>query len=453
MRLPWGLVLVQSILLVATPHVSADTIALSGGMLLDGYEAPPIHDPVVIIKDNKIVAAGPSHKVPIPDYATIIDTRGKTILPGLIDAHIHLDLIGHGSYDRYYEFIGGTRRLPEVMPIAAKQMLRAGITSAIDLGSPFQILEVKRKIESGEIPGPRLTISGPWLTRVYLDGVPDDYQVLISSPSDARKKTLQLINQGSDVIKTWVGLTKADYQAIVEAAHSKNVKVHAHLYQPDAIQDAIDAGVDVFQHVGSARNPPYSDDLVAQIAHKNIPIVQTISHRIWVYPRTIAFPTRLDNEFLQRDIPKDIYQELQASFENIHHLSYFSDIGLETRNAAKSASQFIEANAMMGVGTDAASPLNFHTEAIWIELGALVDSGMTPIQALSAATKTNAEILGQFHELGSVEAGKLADLIVVDGDVTTQLGSIPRVEVIIKNGDLWYQHTQAESVLATGREL
>ena len=147
-------------------------VAIVNGMLLDGYEAEPIHSATVIFENGRIVAAGPGHAVSVPDNAAIIDAGGKTVMPGLIDAHVHVDLIGHGDYDRYYEFLGGTERLHEVMPVAAKQMLRAGVTSAIDLGTPFQILDLRERIRAGEIPGPRLSIAGPWITRVYLEGLP-----------------------------------------------------------------------------------------------------------------------------------------------------------------------------------------------------------------------------------------------------------------------------------------
>ena len=148
------------------------------------------------------------------------------------------------------------------MPIAAKQMLRAGVTTALDLGAPFEILDVRRKIDAGEIPGPRLLVSGPWITRVEYDTIPDSYEEIISSPKEGARKALQLIDRGSDVIKTWEGLTQEDYHAIVAAAHSRGVKVHAHLYDPQAIKMAIEAGVDVFQHVGSGGNPPYEDCLL-----------------------------------------------------------------------------------------------------------------------------------------------------------------------------------------------
>lgn len=224
-------------------------------MLIDGYEAPPVHNAVVLVRGNRIVASGPAHEVQVPEGTPIIDARGKSVLPGLIDLHIHLDLIGHGDYDEYYNFIGGTERLDEMMPIAAKHMMRAGVTTAVDLGSPFDILAVRERIRTGEIPGPRLIVSGPWITRIKLDGVPDSYQVVINSPEEAAAKTHELIDTGSDVIKTWLGLTRDDLKAVVAAAHSRGVKVHSHLYKVPAMEDAIAAGVDVLQHVGSAKMP------------------------------------------------------------------------------------------------------------------------------------------------------------------------------------------------------
>jgi len=418
-------------------------VAIVGGMLLDGYEAEPIHHSVVVFENGRITQVGQKHNTVIPDNAVIIDAGGKTVMPGLIDTHMHIDLTGHGSYERYYEFMNGMERIDEFMPIAAKQMMRAGVTSGLDLGAPFQILEFRDRIRRGEIPGPRLTVSGPWITRLDYDTVPDEYEIIIDSPRQAAQKTRELIERGSDVIKVWVGLTAEDYKAVVDEAHKSGVKVHAHLYDPEAIRMAIDAGVDVFQHVGSARNPPYDDALLSEIAHKNIPIVQTISHRIWVYPATVAFPERLYDPVYKKDMPADIYEEFISSFENFHRLSYMQDIGQEIRNSKKSASQFIDAGAYMGVGTDAASPLNMHTEAMWREMSALVESGMTPIQVISAATKTNAEILGQFDELGTIEPGKLADIIIVDGNPLRNIEVLDYVDVVIKDGGVWYSERAA----------
>jgi imidazolonepropionase-like amidohydrolase len=423
-------------------------VAFVGGMLLDGYEAPPIHHSVVVIDNGRIVSVCSRADTPIPEDAVVIDAGGKTVLPGLIDAHVHVDLIGHGDYVRFYEFLRGMERVDEVMPIGAKQMLRAGVTSALDLGAPFNVLGVRERIERGEIPGPRLTISGPWITRIYLDSVPDEYQVMIDSPRQAALRTRELIERGSDVIKTWEGLSKEDYQSVVDVAHEHGIKVHAHLYEPGAIRAALDTGVDVLQHVGSAGNPAYDDALVREIAHRNIPVVQTISHRIWIFPATVNFPERLHDPVHRKDMPPDIYAEVMASVEDFRSLSYFHDIGRETRNSTIAARQFIEAGAYLGVGTDAASPLNFHTGAIWQELAALVESGMTPVQAISAATKTNAEILGKAGELGTIEEGKLADLIVVDGNPLAGIDALQRVDIVVRDGVIWYPETIAPGQLA-----
>ncbi|MDD9896204.1 MAG: amidohydrolase family protein [Gammaproteobacteria bacterium] len=418
-------------------------VAIVGGMLLDGYEAEPIHNSVVVFEDGRITAVGQRLNIVIPDNAVILDASGRTVMPGLIDAHMHVDLIGHGEYDDYYTFLNEMERLPEAMPIAAKQMLRAGVTSGLDLGAPFQILEFRERIRRGEIPGPRLTISGPWITRIDMAGIPDAYEVVINSSAEAAQRARELIAAGSDVIKTWEGLNEADYRAIVEAAHAEGVKVHAHLYDQEDIREAINAGVDVFQHVGSARNLPYDDDLVAEIIQKNIPVVQTISHRIWVFPATENFPERLYDPVYRKDMPADFYEEFIRSFEDIYSLTYFNDLEEETRNSELSASQFIDAGAYMGVGTDAASPLNMHTEAMWREMSALVEVGMAPLQVISAATKTNAEILGQIDDLGTIEVGKLADIIIVDGNPLRNIEVLDYVDIVIKDGGVWYSERAA----------
>lgn len=339
-------------------------IALVGGMLLDGYEVAPLHHSVVIIEGNRVTAAGTEKDVQVPANAHIIDTSGKTILPGLIDMHAHLELLGHGDYREYYEFLGDLDKLELSRTIAAKQLLRAGVTSVVDLGSTYGMLETRDRINNGEIPGPRITASGPWIARLPVDIVPKEMQLVVSSTSEARAKTIELIERGVDVIKAWEGLTRGDYEAIVEEAHKRGRKVHAHLYDPEKIRFAIDAGVDVLQHMGSAKNAPFDNDLILEIAHKGIPVVQTIAHRIWIYPDTVAFPERLRDPMFESDLPADWYSEFQRSFENFYRNDYFRNVERETRRARIAARQFIEADAVMGVGTDGGSPMNFHTESV-----------------------------------------------------------------------------------------
>ena len=163
-------------------------LALVGGMLIDGYDVPPVHHAAILIEDNKIVAVGPASEVKIPADATIIDTSGRTMLPGLIDEHAHLTILGHGNYNRWYPWAVKNGYLEKVMAISAKQLLDAGITTAVDLGAPLkESIAVRDRINRGEIPGPRMLMSGPWITRSLGNYPPEmnDMQRLIGTPEEA----------------------------------------------------------------------------------------------------------------------------------------------------------------------------------------------------------------------------------------------------------------------------
>ena len=157
------------------------------GYATDGYESEPIHHSVVVFENGRITQVGQKRKTEIPADAIVIDAGGRTIMPGLIDSHIHIEITGYGDYGRFYEFMNAGDRASEFMRIAAKQMMRAGVTSARDLGSPFEAFEVRERIRRGEIPEPRLTLSGPWITRIDYDGVINENEFVISSPRELRK--------------------------------------------------------------------------------------------------------------------------------------------------------------------------------------------------------------------------------------------------------------------------
>lgn len=408
-----------------------DKLALVGGMLLDGYEAPPIHHAAVVIEGDRITAVGPASEVEIPPGTRIINTSGRTMLPGLIDLHVHLMILGHGEYSDWWPIL--EKRKQEVMAISAKQLLMAGVTSAVDLGSPIEILQVRDRINAGEIPGPRMFVSGPWVTRAGRQ-YPDYFQRRISSPQQAAEETRKLIDAGVDVIKTWVGMTEDDIRAVSQVARQRGIRVHSHVYEPESVWAAIRGGADVLQHVGSAGNAPYPTELVMEIAHRGIPVVQTIAHRIWIYPATLGFPERLQDPRLKEDLPPDLYAEFQRSFTGFHRNSYFRTTPRQIRNSEIAARQFIEAHAVMAMGTDSGSPMNFHTESAWREISALVDSGMELLEAISASTKTGAEFLGKGRELGTIEPGKLADIIVVNGNPLFDINVLGYVEHVFKGG-------------------
>jgi imidazolonepropionase-like amidohydrolase len=412
-------------------------LALVGGMLLDGYGGAPVHHAAILIENNRIVAAGAASAIVIPPGTPIIDTRGETMMPGMIELHAHLALVGHGDIGAWFRWLDSHHTeypLERVMELSARQLLSAGITSAVDLGAPLKdSVEVRERIRAGKIPGPRLSVSGPWLipeAAIF----PPMCQTIVHTPAEAARAAEDNIRGGADVIKLQGGLTFDEYKAVVEVAHSHHVKVHAHLYEEQAVRDAFTAGVDVLQHVGSAGTPPYNPSLVKDIASSGRPIVPTAAHRVWVLPATREFPERLDDPELQRGFPADVWEELQDSFRQFQSLGYFHNREQEELNGDASISQWIRAGAVIGMGSDNGSPLNFHRDALWREAKVFVDHGMPAAKVIAALTSVNARILGKESELGTIGPGKLADITVVQGNPLFDIVALSNVDVVVKDG-------------------
>lgn len=415
-----------------------NTVALVGGMLLDGYEVPPVHHAAVLIEGNQIVWVGRAADAKIPAGATVIDTSGRVMMPGLVELHAHLMLIGHGNYARWFPWVAETGLAERVMTIAAKQLLMSGITSAVDLGGPLkESLAVRDRVRRDEIPGPRLWMSGPWVPRGEGSTGPVSFgwKGKIDTPQDAAAAVEQLAAAGVDVIKAYTNLTPAHYRAVVETAHKHKLRVHAHVYAEADVRAALEAGVDVLTHAGSAgTTPPYSPELIRDIVNAGRPVVVTAAHRAWIYPATIQFPERLQDARLREDFGPELYAEVQDSFKSWHTLSYFQRTDREMFFRAPALKQFIDSGVVLGMGTDSGTPMNFNTDALWREIKAHVDMGMAPQRAISAATRIGARILGRGQDLGTIEVGKLADIIVIKGNPLYDIQSLANVEIVVKDG-------------------
>jgi len=426
--------------LMASQTAAPTKLALVGGMLLDGYEVPPLHNAAVIIEGNRIVWVGRAAEAKIPPDARVIDTTGRVMMPGLWEMHAHLDLIGHGNYSRWFPWMRENKLEETVMAISAKQFINAGITGAVDLGSPLeQSLSIKRRIERGEIPGPRLWISGPMMRkdRELLPGLG-----VVVTPEDAARSAEALAKAGVDIIKMQEGgFGLEHYKAVVAVARKHNKQTHAHVYFPEAAKAAMDAGIDVLQHVGSGGTPPYPPELMKEIVDRGIPVCPTAAHRVAVFPATVAFPERLQDPQLREDFGPKIYEEVQNSFKDWHRLPYFQPligIGDTARQMffgeRGSIDQWITSGAVVVMGTDSGTPTNFNTEALWREIKLFVDRGMSPIRAISAATRIPARVMGRGRDLGTIEPGKLADIIVIKGNPLFDIQALANVEVVVKDG-------------------
>src|SRR6185437_11744908 len=153
----------------ATPPEAwtAPIIAVVGGRIIDGYGEAPIENGTVLIKGERIVAVGTKAEVPVPADAKVIDASGRTVIPGMIEMHAHLVTMGDGDYPRWFKWLDDHKDkypLEKIMEISARQLLASGITTAVDLGGPLEpSLQVRDRINKGEVMGPRLMVAGPWI--------------------------------------------------------------------------------------------------------------------------------------------------------------------------------------------------------------------------------------------------------------------------------------------------
>ena len=411
-------------------------VAVVGGFLVDGHGGPPRPNAIVLIDGDKIVAVGDEGRLAVPQGATIIDANGYTVMPGLIDAHVHLDLLGHGSYGVWHPLVHD--EYAEVMKIAAAQLLAHGVTTARDAGGALRAsVETRDRINRGEIPGPRLLVSGDmlvnWPERQWRNWYRGRVSVNVRGVEDARQATIRLIEEGADAIKIRGGLTREQIRAVTEEARSRGKLVGAHVYTDQEIQDALMGGVDLLDHAGSGHQTPlYERTTLRLMAEHRVPVAQSIAHRVTLYPAHLRWPERLDDPRLRQELGRYADPVLQ-SLVDFTALSYFSNMLPSLRIAPAAARQLHDAGCRVIVGTDSGTPGYFHSEAVWREMEALVTiAGMTPSEAIRAATKDAAAALK--INAGVVEPGRLADLILVRGNPLDDIRVIQRVDRVIKGG-------------------
>ena len=158
---------------------------------------------------------------------------------------------------------------------------------------------------------------------------------------------------------------------------------------------------------------------------------------MFVFPATLDFPERLQDRRLKQDLPPQLYAEVQDSLKDFTHLRYFNTTDRQMFFGDESMKQWIDSGAVVGMGTDSGTPMNFQFDCLWREAKAFVDHGMPPIRVISALTRVNARIYGKGNELGTVEPGKLADIIAVVGNPLFDIVALDRVEIVVKDGSVY----------------
>lgn len=458
--------LLSFVALAATHAQAADqpALALTGGRVIDGYGGLPLERAVVIIRGNRIEKVGLAGALAIPADARTIDVSGMTLVPGLWESHGHLMHIGEGDPDAFPANYAS--RAKEVMGAVARTTLLSGITTFRDTGGPLDDqLALRADIEAGRTIGPRLFLAGPILKQRSLDprapknfknypGQPDG----IGSAKEAREQTQKLIDRGVDQVKVY-GFWDVDIlREVTATAHAAGIGVDADVRHILAYRTAVEAGVDRLHHVFTADAlSGYSDDDFRMLVRGAKPtgtgpmanilrgpyILPTIEMR-QAYARALRYPELIDHPRFKDQFPADIYEHLRSTWQNPAAIPWGIGAAQRVEAAKRKLKDFIAAGGreQLVAGTDAGSPLNVHSPLLR-EIRNLSEAGLTPMEAIQSATMRAAQMQGVLDKLGTITEGKLADIVVVDGDPLQDLSVIEhRIVLIVKDGKTYQPERQ-----------
>jgi imidazolonepropionase-like amidohydrolase len=377
----------------ATPGAPPAPLALVNGLLIDGTGAAPVANASVLIQDGRIQRVEAGDRGAIPAGGQVIDVRGATILPGLINAHVHY------AYD--------IARL--------KTWAQAGVTTVRELGVivPGESLEQRYILRDNSWVDPQITRI---VAASLIISTPKGYGFLfVTSPEEARRVALQALDDGAEQIKfafenyrfplnRWPMLPLAPARALVRAAHERGVRALVHITHAKHVELALEAGADEIVHMPYDKLP---DTLIRRAVEAGV---------LW-------HPTL----------------ELYAVFGK-STLSRFPGVDTKyyiTRGAMDNLRRIVAAGGIIALGTDyGGTPGTFQDGLPMLELELMQEAGMTPQQILVAATQTAAFACGKLDQLGTVAPGKIADMLVVQGNPLDDLHALQNVRLVIKGGTI-----------------
>lgn len=421
--------------------VGDPVVALTHVTLIDGTGEAPRADQTVLIDDGRIAAVGPSDDVEVPDGAREIDLAGHTVIPGMVGLHNHM----------FYTAAGG--RASQANFTAPRLYLASGVTTIRTTGSrrPYDDINVRSEIERGLIPGPRIHVTAPYMTGT--DGATTMAQV--DSPEQARRFVSYWASEGAQWIKAYTAITREDLAAAIEEAHANGLRVTGHICSV-SFREAVDLGIDNIEHgfasasdfiaskqpdqcpsnllarVGEEADPrgETARDVISTMVEAGVPMTSTLA----VYEPFIPGRPTKDSATLAVMAP-EIREDYLATREQIDTNPDYPLSDVHFEKAMQFERAFVEAGGLLAAGVDptglGGAIAGFGDQRNY---QLLHEAGFTPVEVIQIMSLNGARVLGVDDELGSIEPGKIADLAVMEGNLTADPGAIRKVHLVFKDG-------------------
>jgi imidazolonepropionase-like amidohydrolase len=448
---------------------NAEKIALVHGTLINPATSQIIQDATIIIDGDKIAAAGDAKTISAPKDARTIDCKGKFILPGYIDTHVHFFQSGDlftrpdgadlNSVRPYRDEVAWVKsHLNDVFA----RYLRSGITSVVDVGGPFWNFEV-RKTANAAAKAPRVAVAGPLISSVSREKLDlgDPPIVKIDTPEQAREFVRKLAEQKPDIVKIWYIVDKDHpiesfrpiVRATIEESHAYKIRVAVHATELETARAAVEEGADILVH--SVTDKPVDDAFVKLLKDRGVILCPTLvvferygrtfSHQLnltpeeqkWGNPDVIASldVTKISQDKLPQRI-KDALADPKAALDRIKKVY---DVALPNLKRLQ------DAGVTIAAGTDAGNIGTIHGPALFREFQLMKEAGLTPIQILQCATTNASKLFGgeTGAHIGKIESGYLADLVILNSNPLDDIARSSDIATVVKNGIVY----PADSIL------
>lgn len=401
--------------------VGESPVALIGGVVIDGNGGTPVENGVVLVRDGRIEAVGEAASVRIPTDARVIDLEGRAVLPGLADMHVHL----MGGWDGVgSDWLGYQRYL--------NALLYSGVTTVFDLGNvmPF-VLQVRDEVAAGTIAGPRIYCVGPLVDDADPSWPPFSVGLVIDS--QVADVVAMLERSGVDAVKAYGGLSMPLLRELVEVASESSLPVIADLWDRNGSYDLTATGIAALAHAPTREIDQLSFDLIVE---KKTMVLTTLAVQESHSRRRFGDIAFLNYPLIAETTPPAFLAALRE-----HATQDLTDedkkaaaaSGVKLDIATKNVQRLHRAGVVLVAGTDAPYPGVAQGEGLHRELELLVEAGLSPLEAITSATRNAATLIGA-EDWGTITPGSVADLLVVDGRPDRDIRRTRDIHMVMQGG-------------------